>query len=147
MSPRSILVACDFSAPSRRALEWARLLHARLHAAVVLVCVEEDPLAQGSFRPTQESWVGEREQGERHAFLEQRLRALCGEVFGPDEQAVQTKVVSGRAADRIVDVALEAGCDLVIAGSSGKNAVDRVLLGSTTHELVRACPLPVMVVH
>jgi nucleotide-binding universal stress UspA family protein len=142
--PASILVAFDFSEPSRRALEWARALHARLHASVIVVHVDTDP---GSPSALDIEW------SDTHEGRERRMRSLrddlareVGAMFGPDEQTVRTRIVHGEVAERIEALALELGVDLIVVASSGKNAVERVLLGSTTQALVRHCPLPVMTV-
>jgi nucleotide-binding universal stress UspA family protein len=137
--PRSILVACDFSDPSRRAIEAARELHARLHSAVVLVHVEQDVSTL--------EWTAPPAQRDRHAWIDDRLRELASDIFGPDAQMVQTRVLAGQGPERILEVARQLECDLLVVGSSGKNAVDRLLLGSTTNALLRTSPMPVLVVH
>lgn len=147
MTPRSIFVAYDFSPPSRRALEWARLLHARLHAAVTVVHVDVDPFEKSSLATDAASWETPEQRDRRLTWLEEELRQAVEEVFGPDEQAVRRVVVRGHPVEVVSDTALEQGADLVVVGASGKGAVDRVLLGSTTQELVRRCPLPVLTVH
>lgn len=147
MTPRSILVAYDFSEPSRRALQWARLLHARLHAAVTLLHVDVDPFERSSITTDAKSWETPEQRTRRLKWLTEELQKEGGEVFGPDEQTLRTMVVRGRPVEEVVRVALEHDADLVVIGASGKGAVDRVLLGSTTQELVRTCPLPVLTVH
>jgi nucleotide-binding universal stress UspA family protein len=145
MTTHSILVAYDFSEPARRALDWARTMHAQLHTGVVLLFVEDDRLAlvEGQILPADWSKM----TADRHAMLDARLRSTASEVFGPDDQIVRTRVVAGHGAECIARVAREMGCDLVIAGSTGKNAVERFLLGSTTLGLLRGSRIPVMVVH
>lgn len=135
MLPRSVLVAFDFSDPSRRALHWARALRAGLAAGVSVVYVH-DPARSAA--PSAEA---ERER------LVEALRREIDEVFGPDAQAVRVRVASGLAVDRLHELALELGADLLIAGSTGKDAVERVLLGSVTEELIRRSAIPVMIVH
>jgi nucleotide-binding universal stress UspA family protein len=146
-SPRAILATCDFSAPSRRTLELVRALHGELHASVTLVHVEDpDTRPQPGTRGYDE-WSTESARRERHARLGQHLRSVADEVFGPDEQKVSVRVEVGVPAHRVVELATELGCDLIAAGSSGKGAIDRALMGSVTHELVRTATVPVLVVH
>lgn len=135
MAPRTIVVGFDFSKPSRRALEWARLFRARLHASVQVVHADPDIEQTAHESP-----------GQRVRWLESEVRRELSEVFGPDEQAIQVHIGRGRPSEVIAEIALERGGDLVVVGASGKSAVQRVLLGSTTAELVRTCPLPVMTV-
>lgn len=147
MVPRSILVAYDFSDPSRRALAWARMLHARLHAAVTLLHVDVDPFSRSSITTDAASWETPEQRTRRLKWLGEELRTEAGEVFGPDEQTLRILVVRGRPVEEVTNAALEHDADLVVVGASGKGAVDRVLLGSTTQELIRTCPLPVLTVH
>lgn len=141
-APSSIVVACDFSDPAGRALQLARTLHARLHAAVLLVHVEEDLLARSYATGTE--WADD--AGARRAWLEQRLEQVANDVFGPDAQAVRTRVTAGRAAPSLLEAAREAHADLIVAGTSGKSAVERVLLGSTALALVRSSSIAVLTV-
>jgi nucleotide-binding universal stress UspA family protein len=143
---RTILVAYDFSEPARRALDWARYLRGQLHAAVIVVHVDDDALSQGALRGAG-SWEPAAEQDRRTRWLEDELRREVHDHFGPDAQAVRTVVTRGRVGERLHAVARELGASLVVLGTSGKNAVDRALLGSATQELVRTSSLPVMTVH
>ena len=147
MTPRSLLVAYDFSAPSNRALEWARLLHARLHAAVTLLHIDVDPLDQSALHADASTWETAEQRDRRLRWLQDELTTVAGDVFGPDAQTIRIVVVRGRPVERLIELALERDIDLVVVGASGKGAVDRLLLGSTTQELVRRCPIPVLTVH
>ncbi len=144
---RTIVVAYDFSEPARRALRWARYLRAQLHLAVIVVHVEDDPLRQTPLRGGGGSWQTPAEAERRQRWLEDELRREVEERFGPDAQAIRTVVTRGRVGERLHEVALELGANLVLIGASGKNAVDRALLGSITQELVRTSALPVMTIH
>jgi nucleotide-binding universal stress UspA family protein len=147
VTARSLLVAYDFSPPSARALEWARLLHARLHAAVTLLHVDVDPLDQSALHADASTWETPEQRDRRLRWLKDELSSVANESFGPDAQTVRIVAVRGRPVDRLIELALERDIDLVVVGASGKGAVDRVLLGSTTQELVRRCPIPVLTVH
>ena len=72
--------------------------------------------------------------------MEREAQKLAGELkheverrfasFGP---RVEFRVEHGSPAERIVHAADEVGADLVILGSHGKNAVDRLLHGQCQH--------------
>lgn len=56
------------------------------------------------------------------------------------------EVAGGDPAHAIVDIAERFGCDLVVMGSRGTGSVRSALLGSVSHEVLHACPVPVMIV-
>lgn len=122
------------------------MLRARLHAAVTVVHVDVDPLARSSLFAEAASWDSPKERERRLTRLDRDLREMVDEVFGPDGDAVRTMVVRGRPVEEVTRIALEEDVDLVLVGASGKDAVERLLLGSVTQELVRSCPLPVLTV-
>ena len=59
---------------------------------------------------------------------------------------VQTVVRVGAAADVLVAVAESTRADLVVAGSTGKGALQRALLGSVTTRLLHVLRRPLLVV-
>lgn len=136
MTPRVLVVAFDFSDPARRALEWARLLCTRLRATVTVVHVDDAALSAEPDRA-----------GGRARRLEDELHREIERVFGSDADAVRVHVATGDASERLPDLALELDADLVVAGSTGKSAVERVLLGSVTDDLLHRSVIPVMIVH
>jgi nucleotide-binding universal stress UspA family protein len=56
------------------------------------------------------------------------------------------RALAGRAAREICDVADELDADLVVVGNHGRNALVRLVLGSTSTYVVHHCRRPVMVV-
>jgi len=74
---------------------------------------------------------------------EVRMESFTEEVFkGLD---IKTEVFSGNPADEIVEYAEKNGNDLIIMGHS-RAGLERVLLGSVAHRIVKLSPVPVMVV-
>jgi nucleotide-binding universal stress UspA family protein len=144
MLPRSILVAYDFSEPSRRALEWARTLRERLDASVTVVHVDVDPL--GGMKRSQSAKETSADVARRHDELEAQMRRAVAEVFGAEQERVNVRVVPGTSAVDIGEAARELDVDLIVLGASGKNAVERLLLGSVTQSIVRSSPIPTLVV-
>lgn len=52
----------------------------------------------------------------------------------------------GRVADAIVEEAKSAGCDLIVIGTHGRRGFKRALLGSDAEQVLRASPVPVLLV-
>lgn len=57
---------------------------------------------------------------------------------------VSTKLVDGHPAEEILKEARED--DLIVIGSKGRTALDRLLMGSVAENVVRHAPCPVMIV-
>ncbi len=74
---------------------------------------------------------------------ETKMKAFSEEVFKGFN--VKTEIFSGNPADEIVEYAEKNGEDLIIMGHS-RAGLERVLLGSVAHRIVKLSTVPVMVV-
>lgn len=119
-----LVVAYDFSDPSRRAFELAVFLGRQLAADVHVVTVLDSRERDGS--------VAGKEIDDLRQLLEMQT---CGTVQN-DGFELQCHAVSGHPADAIISLAREIDAPLILCGTTGKGAVARTLLGSVSHELV-----------
>lgn len=118
-----LVVAYDFSDPSRRAFELAVFMGRQLEADVHVVTVLD---------PTE----GDEPPGKELESLRQLLeRQTCGTVQN-EGFGLECHAVSGNPADAIIAFARENDAPLILCGTTGKGAVARTLLGSVSHELV-----------
>ena len=83
------------------------------------------------------------------ARAEAGLHALAGgeALLKAAGVAYEVEVASGDAAHALVDIAERFGCELVVMGAHGSGGLRSALLGSVSHEMLHACPVPVTVVH
>jgi len=58
----------------------------------------------------------------------------------------EVEVVQGGVAKRIVRVAEEWEADLIVVGDTGRTGLKRIALGSVAETVVKAAPIPVLVV-
>ncbi|MGB4593837.1 MAG: universal stress protein [Coriobacteriia bacterium] len=58
----------------------------------------------------------------------------------------EVDVVKGGVAKRIVATAQEWGADIIVCGDTGRTGLKRIALGSVAETVVKASPIPVMVV-
>jgi len=64
-----------------------------------------------------------------------------------NHQATRGSVVSGDAAEEIMNYIKFNKIDLVIMGTHGRKGLDKVLFGSVAERVVKTAPVPVMVVN
>jgi nucleotide-binding universal stress UspA family protein len=139
----SILCACDFSAASRRALDYALSLAQEAKSVLTVLHVVE-------WSPEQD--VREHrhlDAGGYRRYLEDEARGLL-EAAIPDEARlwcdIHTVVGMGRVPGEIERVARERKADLIVMGIEGRGPVDMMLFGSTTRHVIRESGLPVLTV-
>jgi nucleotide-binding universal stress UspA family protein len=133
---RSILYPTDFSEPSGRAFPLACAL-ARDHKADVLVLhVYPPPVAHGEV-------VARRQPNGFHDALWRQLQAF--QAPGP-AVCVRHRLAEGDAAEEIVRVAREEGCDLIVMGTHGRTGLRRLVMGSVAEEVLREARCPVLTV-
>ncbi len=98
-----------------------------------LVERETDSLGLGRFRPESEKPV-----------RSERMAAWCGAL--PAIFLEQTPILAeGRPADAILRTIEQDGIDLVVVGARGLHAVERLLLGSTSEQLLTQAPCSVLI--
>ncbi len=142
----SILVGTDGSLTAHSAVESAIALACQAGAKLAIVSAyqpvsAERVRAEALSAPADVQWaVGPRE--DVLALLAAAAQA-AGEA-GVGE--VATFARQGDAADAIIDVAEELGCDLIVVGNKGMTGARRFLLGSVPNQVSHHAPCSVLIV-
>jgi nucleotide-binding universal stress UspA family protein len=134
-----ILVGLDGSAAAQHALEQALAL-ARLTGGSVQALSVEEKL------PAYAATVGE--VLDEDAYKNQYFRTIHDEarrLAAAQQVAFEAGVVSGHAADQLVQAARQGGHDLLVIGHTGHSRLHHLLLGSTADRVVEHAPCPVLV--
>jgi nucleotide-binding universal stress UspA family protein len=135
MQISKILVPVDFSTPTRAAVQMATSLAKDHGASLLLLHVEEPPLAYGG---------GELYYGVDAPDVD-ALRKMLEEVKPTDPNVFCTRrLVTGDPAAAIVRVAEEDSADLIVMSTHGRTGVTRFLMGSVAEEVVRKATCPVL---
>jgi nucleotide-binding universal stress UspA family protein len=143
---RNILVAIDGSDHAERALREAADLARDTGGALTIATVvpELSALALGGgFAPAPVEFDSVHKDLVREY---QQLLADANEKV-PGELNPQTVLLEGRPAHAIVQQVKAGGHDLVVMGSRGRGELRAMVLGSVSHEVLHASPVPVLVVH
>jgi nucleotide-binding universal stress UspA family protein len=128
-----ILVAIDGSADAEAALRHAVDLARDQNALVTLLTVappQATPVGAATSAPP-----------DLLGFHERLLREATDSI--PADIGVTTRLERGNPAETILRMAAE-GHDLVVMGSHGHSRVHRALLGSVSERVLKASPVPVL---
>jgi nucleotide-binding universal stress UspA family protein len=138
--PRHILVPTDFSDESNAAKVYATMLAESFGATLHVLHVIPDPLSMG--------W------GVDAAYLPQMLerternvREQLESALTADERAkfsAQVAVETGSPVTKILEYAGKHAIDLIVMGTHGKGAVERMWVGSVTQGVVQRAGCPVV---
>ncbi len=137
---KTILCPTDLSAVGDNAVAYAKGLARAANARLIVMSAVEWP-----FGPAVTSGPVAELQGELEANARKALARLLPRPAA-DRPAAKAIVVHGKAGAAIVKVARARSADLIVMGVSGRGALDVVLLGSTTHHLIRHGEWPVLTV-
>jgi len=130
-----ILFPTDFSHTGDAALIMATALARDAGATLVIVHVEEPPVAYGG---------GEMYYGMPEPALEE-IERMLKEVRPPDpEVKFEHRLISGDPPTAICRLAEEIDADLIVMGTHGRTGLSRLLMGSVAEAVVRRAPCPVL---
>jgi nucleotide-binding universal stress UspA family protein len=133
---KTILFPTDFSTASDAAIEHAATLAASSGATLLILHVEEPPLAYGG---------GELYYGIPEPDSE-RIRKMLDDVRPKDSTVPCThRLTMGDPAAEIVRIAAEEGAEMIVLGTHGRTGMTRLLMGSVAEAVVRRAPCPVLV--
>lgn len=136
MNAKRILFPTDFSHSGDAALAFATSLAKEAEGRLIVVHVQEAPLAYGG---------GEMYYGIPEPTTEELL-GMLHEVKPSDPSVpVEYRLVTGDPADAVVRMAEEDDVDLIVLGSHGRTGLTRLLMGSVAEAIVRKAHCPVLV--
>lgn len=140
-----ILVAFDGSPHAQLALDAAiELAHAN-HGRLTIVAVAPRPSGwdpSGAYAPPIDLLTLDRE------VVQGYQRLIDNAVARAPAEILITKVLKrGSAASGILEAADACCCDLIVMGSRGRGELRSMLLGSVSHHVLKASPIPVLVFH
>lgn len=135
-----ILCPVDFSASSRRTLDTASSLAAEAGGRVTALHIVEIP-AELSDLPTPDLTEYRTMCFEQARRCLKTMTASVRQSCGVDEL-----LLAGKPSREILRLADEQQADLIVMGAQGRGAIDRMLFGSVTQQVVRQAACPVLTV-
>jgi nucleotide-binding universal stress UspA family protein len=139
---RQILIATDGSETANEAADFAIEMFGCSGAKVYAVyIVDTTPYRSVSL---DKIWSKETlDEFERAGHEATSYIENAGKTAGVE---VETRVLKGHPAEKIVTFAEDNNIDMIVVGSLGKGGYEKVLLGSVSEKVVRHAKVPVMVV-
>ena len=148
---KRVLATLDGSANAECALPYAEDLAKKYGAEVTLLSVAEPLTVKDD-----ELYIAaaERQLEAAQQILSTNLRGYLSQKekeLKDKGLEVRSVLLSGKAADQIVDYASKEGFDLVIMATHGRSGIakwaygsvaDKVLRGATNHTMLVRCPVP-----
>lgn len=135
MKATKIIFPTDFSHCGDAALAMATSLARDNGAKLLIVHVEEPPVAYGG---------GEMYYGVPDPASEDLLRMLR-EVVPTDPQVpYEHRLITGDPSAAIAKLAEEENADMIVLGTHGRTGLLRLLMGSVAEAVVRRAPCPVL---
>ena len=136
MKQNTIVFPTDFSHASDAVLLHAESLAKQQDAELLIVHVEEPPLAYGGG----ELYYGIPEPSSGH------ILAMLERVTPTEKSLTFTRLLLlGDPASEIVRIADERKADMIVLGTHGRTGLTRMLMGSVAESIVRRAPCPVLV--
>ena len=144
---KKILVAFDGSKHAQETLDFALDLAEKCSADVTVLSV-----AQHATTPL--GMIGTPVPGEiietySKEVMDSTAKALAEAVEKAKEKTnvkIEPKLMEGRPADTIIQVAEEEKFDLIVIGSRGLSGIKKFFLGSVSNEVVNHSKCPVLIV-
>lgn len=135
MKAKKIIFPTDFSHCGDAALKLATSLARDTGATLLIVHVEEPPVAYGG---------GEMYYGVPEPASEDLQRML--EAIVPTDPSVpfEHRLTTGDPAGAIARLAEDEKADLIVMGTHGRTGLTRLLMGSVAEAVVRRAPCPVL---
>ena len=145
---KKILVAIDGSETAEKALDFAVDLAGKYSAEIALITVfdviSDSLIARGMvFAPKGTTKYIEQLKDIHQKILIEAVKKTKKLKRG---LKISKKLVTGRAADKIVETAKEENFDLIVIGSRGLGGIKEFFLGSVSDRVADEAPCPVLIV-
>ena len=142
---KTILAPIDFSTATEGVVEVAATLARSTQSRVVLLHIVQPPVLTSDYGLALENFqeaidISEKHSVKRLAEITEGLR-----VRHPD-LPVETQLVNGPPIVEILDAVKKSDAAYIVMGSHGHNAFYDLLVGTTTHGILRKAACPVVIV-
>ena len=142
-SPKRILVPTDFSAQAEAALNYGKMLAETCGASLLVLHVIEDPLP-GFKMPDGVCPIKAIKKQLESESAEQLEKLLTSE----ERQKFRAELTAewGIPYAKVLEFASTRQADLIVMGTHGRGAIERLVMGNVAERVVRLAPCPVLTI-
>jgi len=137
---KTILCALDFSEVSPKVAAYAKTL-AEVCGAKIIALYVAPSLTQYVEFHVQASYIDDFVTGIVHGASDTMDTFLKDYFSGVPAEG---RVVTGYAAEEIVNAAEEMKADMIVLGTHGRRGIDKFLFGSVAEKVIKTSPVPVL---
>lgn len=139
---QKILFPVDLSEKFETLLPWVAAFVHKFDATLYVLYVAQD-LRSISFIPHVNL---DQLQAEALKAAEQKMAAAKQDFF-QDFKKLETRVVMGSPAEKILEFAKKEGIDLIIMGTHARRGLEAKIFGSVCQKVARDADVPVVTIH
>lgn len=138
---KKILFPIDFAEKFENMLPWVSTFIEKFDATLYVLFVAQDLSDFSSFHVPHGNIKGFQEEAFKAAT--QKMGTVAREFFKSFPR-LETRVVVGKPAEKILDLAKQEGVDLIIMATHGRKGLEYTIFGSVCREVIRGAPCPVV---
>lgn len=141
---QKILFPIDFSEKFETLLPWVSTFVDKFGATLYVVFVAQDLSEFSTFYVPHTSI--QTFQEEALAAAQKKMAAVVQESFQKFPK-LETRVVVGSPAVKILELVKTEGINLIIMATHGRKGLERTIFGSVADKIVQGAPCPVLTIH
>jgi len=133
------LVPLDGSKLSEAVLPWAEEISGRMGSSITIIHVSE--MAKDPRDLTHQTYIQYIVNATKQGAIERSVK-----LGGSSHIDVQSEILSGNPAEKIVEYAEEVQIGLIVMATHGRSGISRWTLGSVADKVVRATTRPILLI-
>ncbi len=141
---KTILAPVDFSSATEAVIAAAHTLAQTMDGRIILLHAVQPPILTSDYGLAIDHLQEAVAVSEKHAA--KRMEELTAQLRSRMPEPVEMELANGSPMPAIIDCAKRFNADYIVMGSHGHTALYDLLVGSTTHGVLRKAPCPVVIV-
>jgi nucleotide-binding universal stress UspA family protein len=141
---KKILFPIDFAENYDTLLPWVSTFVEKFGATLYVVFVTQDLASYNTFYVPHGNIQSFQQEALEAA--KKRMAAAAAEHF-KQFSALETRVLMGKPAEKILELAKNEKIDLIVMGAHGRKGLEKVLFGSVADRVVKGASCPVVTIH